>query len=362
MVTSKHLVAAFLTLTFERVTAGPCRPVPVSIVSSSTFDISLSSTLSLPESTGSTETLSDTSTASNLYTVATTNTAAISLSTSIILSFESTTTAPATSAKSQDIIIDTTSGTTADSTTEGSQGTTETTSNEKTTAETSAETTNPTTEETTSTAAGATSEVATTLTEATTTTTAESTSEPATSSIETTTTTASEPISTSFNLIMQGGLTDGRVLHSDGRALQLRTAQFAYPYPANYPEAVLSYDQDTQHLLLGETPVCIMYDSQGILASMSICQGIPRGQYAYLTCDSPSNGALSCNIPAMKYDGPSASLVNLGQTWSQFYFLEANKQNPGLGFAVIGRAGLTSNDIKYQNFDPISIITRAVYD
>ncbi|KAM0244336.1 hypothetical protein ACHAP5_006352 [Fusarium lateritium] len=361
MVISKRLIAAFLTLTFERVTAGPCRPVPVSIVSSSTFGISLSSTLSLPESTGSTEILSDTSIASNPYTVATTNTAAISMSTSITLSFGSITTASTTSAKSH-TIIDTTSGTTADSTTEGSQGTPETTSNEKTTTETSAGTANPTTEETTSTAAGATSEVATTLTEATTTTTAESTSEPATSSIETTTTTASAPISTAFNLIMQGGLSDGLVLHSDGRALQLRTAQFAYPYPANYPEAALSYDQETQHLLLGETPLCIMYDSQGIIASMSICQSILRGQYAYLTCDSPSNGALSCNIPAMRYDGPSASLVDLGQTWSQFYYLETNKQNPGVGWAVIGRAGLTSNEIKYQNFDPISIITRAVYD
>jgi hypothetical protein len=159
---------------------------------------------------------------------------------------------------------------------------------------------------------------------------------------------------------MQGGRADGVVLHSDGQYLQLRTSEYAYPYPATYPEAALSYDQDTQHLLIGEKPLCVLYDSAGIIAGISICRGVPTGQYAYLTCDSPFSGALACSIPGMKYDGPSASLIDLGQTWSQFYYLEISKQNPGLGWIVIGRAGLTSNDIKYQNFDPISILTRVV--
>jgi hypothetical protein len=159
---------------------------------------------------------------------------------------------------------------------------------------------------------------------------------------------------------MQGGLSDGVVLHSDGQNLQLRTPEFPFPYPATIPEAVLSYDQDTQHLLVGGKPLCLFYDTIGIVAGISICRGVPTGQYAYFTCGPPSNGALTCNIPGMRYDATSASFVDLGQTWSQFYYLEGSKQNPGLGWILIGRAGVTSNDIKYNNFDPISIVTRVV--
>ncbi|WZH45735.1 uncharacterized protein QYS62_006803 [Fusarium acuminatum] len=320
MVALRHLTAAFLTLTID-----------------------------------SADSLSDTSTASYLYTEPTTNAVAISLSTSIATSFESTATVFTTSTKPQDTVISTTLGTTIDLTTEGSQGTTEATSIAKTT-----------TEETTSTAfkiaTGTTSEVPTTSprTTITATATAESTSEPATSSIETTTTTAAAPVSTTFNLLMQGGRPDGVVLHSDGQFLQLRTSEYPDPYPATYPEAALSYDQDTQHLLIGEKPLCIYYDTVGTVASISACRGIPTGQYAYLTCDPPSNSALTCNVPGKRYDQTSASLVDLGLTWNQFYYLEGAKQMPGLGWILIGRADLTSNDIEYNNFDPINIITRIV--
>ncbi|KAG5655611.1 hypothetical protein KAF25_003948 [Fusarium avenaceum] len=363
----RHLTAALLTLTIEWADAGPCRPVPISIISSSTFDISLSSTLAIPESTSSADSLSDISTASYLYTDPTTNAVTFSLSTSIATSFESTATVFTTSTKPQDTVISTTLGTTVKITVEGSQGTTEATSIAKATTETTSGAVNPTAEETTSTAfktatvstaTGTTSEVLTTSPGTTTTATAESTSEPATSSIETTTTTAAAPVSTTFNLIMQGGRPDGVVLHSDGQYLQLRTSEYPYPYPATYPEAALSYDQDTQHLLIGEKPLCIYYDTVGIIAAISACQGIPTGQYAYLTCDPPSNSALTCNVPGKRYDQTSASLVDLGLTWSQFYYLEGAKQMPGLGWIIIGRAGLTSNDIKYNNFDPINIITR----
>jgi hypothetical protein len=156
---------------------------------------------------------------------------------------------------------------------------------------------------------------------------------------------------------MQGGLSDGVVLRSDGRDLQIRTPEYAYSFPPTYPEATLSYDQDTRHLLIGEKPLCVYYDTS-VIAGIYICPGVPRGQYAYLTCNPPSSEALSCNIPGTGYDVTSPSLIDLGQTWSQFYYLESNKQFPGLGRIIIGRAGLTSNNIKYQNFDPINIITR----
>ncbi|KAI6765364.1 hypothetical protein HG530_006434 [Fusarium avenaceum] len=386
MVALRHFTTALVTLAIKGANAGPCRPVPISIISSSTFGTSLSSTLAIPESTGSTDSLSDTSTTSHLQTETTTDAVAISLSTSIATSFESTATAFTTSTKSQDIVISTTLGTTVEITTEGFQGTTEATSIVKAKTETTSGAVSPTAEETTSTTfktatvstetgttsevpttspgttttatAESTSEPATSSIEITTTIAAESTSEPATSSIETTTTTAAAPVSTTFNLIMQGGRPDGVVLHSDGQYLQLRTSEYPYPYPATYPEAALSYDQDTQHLLIGQKPLCIYYDTIGIVAGISACQGIPTGQYAYLTCDPPSNGALTCNVPGKRYDQASASVVDLGLTWSQFYYLEGAKQMPGLGWIIIGRAGLTSNDIKYSNFDPINIITR----
>ncbi|WKT48348.1 hypothetical protein QSH57_013278 [Fusarium oxysporum f. sp. vasinfectum] len=332
MIAPNRLVAASLMLVFGQTNAGPCRPSSNSIVLSSNVGIHESSTLTKAQSATSGASLSDASTISHIYTETTSDATAMSLSTSITISLEPTTTTFSTATESQDTIVDTTSGATKET-----QSTSEAPSTEAATPTTEAAT--PTTEQTTTT------EI--------TTTTAESTTEPLASSIETTTITTAALAAPTFNLIAQGGLSDGVVLHSSGQYFQIRTSQYTTPYPATFPEAALSYDQETQHLLINGVPFCVYYDTQGIIGGLYACQGVPTGQYGYLTCDPPSNGGLACNVPGLQYDQPSSSLIDLGQTWSQFYYLE---QMTGLGTLLIGRAGLTKNEIKYNRFDPINIL------
>ncbi|EXM04427.1 hypothetical protein ACKRZS_003408 [Fusarium odoratissimum] len=347
MIAPNRLVAASLMLVFGQTNAGPCRPSSNSIVLSSNVGIHESSTLTKAQSATSGASLSDASTISHIYTETTSDATAMSLSTSITISLESTTTTFSTATESQDTIVDTTSGATKET-----QSTSEAPSTEAAT---------PTTEQTTTTVLGrtteTTTEAATTLAQEITTTTAESTTEPLASSIETTTITTAALAAPTFNLIAQGGLSDGVVLHSNGQYFQIRTSQYTTPYPATFPEAALSYDQATQHLLINGVPLCVYYDTQGIIGGLYACQGVPTGQYGYLTCDPPSNGGLACNVPGLQYDQPSSSLIDLGQTWSQFYYLE---QMTGLGTLLIGRAGLTKNEIKYNRFDPINILVREV--
>ncbi|KAK7582009.1 hypothetical protein V3481_014087 [Fusarium oxysporum f. sp. vasinfectum] len=377
MISPNRLVAASLMLVFGQTNAGPCRPSSNSIVLSSNVGIYESSTLTKAQSATSGASLSDASTISHIYTETTSDATAMSLSTSITISLESTTTTFSTATESRDTIVDTTSGATKETqstseapSTEAATPTTEQTtttvlgSTTETTTEaatTLAQEITTTTEQTTTTVLGSTTETtteaATTLAQEITTTTAESTTEPLASSIETTTITTAALAAPTFNLIAQGGLSDGVVLHSSGQYFQIRTSQYTTPYPATFPEAALSYDQETQHLLINGVPLCVYYDTQGIIGGLYACQGVPTGQYGYLTCDPPSNGGLACNVPGLQYDQPSSSLIDLGQTWSQFYYLE---QMTGLGTLLIGRAGLTKNEIKYNRFDPINILVREV--
>ncbi|KAK2672684.1 hypothetical protein RAB80_012763 [Fusarium oxysporum f. sp. vasinfectum] len=361
MISPNRLVAASLMLVFGQTNAGPCRPSSNSIVLSSNVGIYESSTLTKAQSATSGASLSDASTISHIYTETTSDATAMSLSTSITISLESTTTTFSTATESRDTIVDTTSGATKET-----QSTSEAPSTEAAT---------PTTEQTTTTVLGSTTETtteaATTLAQEITTTTEQTTTTVLGSTTETTTeaaTTLAQEITTTtaestteppyFNLIAQGGLSDGVVLHSSGQYFQIRTSQYTTPYPATFPEAALSYDQETQHLLINGVPLCVYYDTQGIIGGLYACQGVPTGQYGYLTCDPPSNGGLACNVPGLQYDQPSSSLIDLGQTWSQFYYLE---QMTGLGTLLIGRAGLTKNEIKYNRFDPINILVGKKY-
>ncbi|KAF5247048.1 hypothetical protein FAUST_900 [Fusarium austroamericanum] len=407
MVASKLILAA---IAFGPVAAGPCRPSPTKVLSSTT-DFSSSSMISLSDSSLSSRPTHDASTSKELGPETTTNIAADTSLISITVTFESTTTIPT---DSQGTVTDATSdtktettaegtstmettptndiaSTTLESTTDGSgiastaTATTDTATTEPTTtiaestveSESSSVKATATTEATTGTteaitttteATTATTEV-TTTTEATTTTTAETTTTEAitttaaetTTTEATTTTTSMEPISTTFNLLVQGGaMANGVALYSNNQDALVLNSQAAAAWFTSYSTAPLSYDPITRHLLLGDKRLCLMYDSITV-ASFAICQGPPVGQKFELTCDDPSDGSLRCNIPAKQYISKDNIFVDTGDTWSQFYLLEVNRQfSPGVYRIIIAKDNLSNNDIKYAAFERITVGTRKV--
>ncbi|CAG1973437.1 unnamed protein product [Fusarium graminearum] len=432
MVASKLILAA---IAFGPVAAGPCRPSPTKVLSSTT-DFSSSSMISLSDSSLSSRPTHDASTSKELGPETTTNIAADTSLISITVTFESTTTIPTDSQgtvadATSDIKTETTAegtstmettptndiaSTTLESTTEGSgsastatvttgtatteptttiaestvesesssvqatstteatTGTTEaiTTTTEVTT--TTAETTiteaittttevTTTTAETTTTEAITTTAAETTITEAITTTTTEVTTTTAetTTTEATTTTTSIEPVSTTFNLLVQGGaMANGVALYSNGQDALVLNSQAAAAWFTSYSTAPLSYDPITRHLLLGDKRLCLMYDSITI-ASFAICQGPPVGQKFELTCDDPSDGSLRCNIPAKQYISKDNIFVDTGDTWSHFYLLEVNRQfSPGVFRIIIAKDNLSNNDIKYAAFERITVGTMKI--
>ncbi|CZS85746.1 unnamed protein product [Fusarium graminearum] len=413
MVASKLILAA---IAFGPVAAGPCRPSPTKVLSSTT-DFSSSSMISLSDSSLSSRPTHDASTSKELGPETTTNIAADTSLISITVTFESTTTIPTDSQgtvadATSDIKTETTAegtstmettptndiaSTTLESTTEGSgsastatvttgTATTEptttiaestvesesssvqaTSTTEATTGTTEAITTTTevttTTAETTTTEAITTTAAETTITEAITTTTTEVTTTTAetTTTEATTTTTSIEPVSTTFNLLVQGGaMANGVALYSNGQDALVLNSQAAAAWFTSYSTAPLSYDPITRHLLLGDKRLCLMYDSITI-ASFAICQGPPVGQKFELTCDDPSDGSLRCNIPAKQYISKDNIFVDTGDTWSHFYLLEVNRQfSPGVFRIIIAKDNLSNNDIKYAAFERITVGTMKV--
>ncbi|WXC67236.1 hypothetical protein SNK03_013015 [Fusarium graminearum] len=419
MVASKLILAA---IAFGPVAAGPCRPSPTKVLSSTT-DFSSSSMISLSDSSLSSRPTHDASTSKELGPETTTNIAADTSLISITVTFESTTTIPT---DSQGTVADATSdtkettaegtstmettptndiaSTTLESTTEGSGSASTTTvttgtatteptttiaestvesesssvqataTTEATTGTTEAITTTTeaittttevttTTAETTTTEAITTTAAETTITEAITTTTTEVTTTTAetTTTEATTTTTSIEPVSTTFNLLVQGGaMANGVALYSNGQDALVLNSQAAAAWFTSYSTAPLSYDPITRHLILGDKRLCLMYDSITI-ASFAICQGPPVGQKFELTCDDPSDGSLRCNIPAKQYISKDNIFVDTGDTWSQFYLLEVNRQfSPGVFRIIIAKDNLSNNDIKYAAFERITVGTMKV--
>ncbi|KAF0638531.1 hypothetical protein FPSE5266_02881 [Fusarium pseudograminearum] len=396
MVASKLFLAA---IAFGPVAAGPCRPSPTKVLSSST-DFSSSSMVPLSESSLSSGPTHDASTSKELGTETTTNTAAETSLISVTVTFESTTTAPTDSTDSQGTVPNATSDIKTETTAEG-QTTMETTPTNdiastnlesKTEGSGSASTatvttgtamTEPTTiaestveSESSSVQATATTEATTetieaitTTTEATTTTTAAepsttteattTTAAETTTTEATTTTTSFEPVSTTFNLLVQGGaMADGVALYSNNQDALVLGSQAAAAWFTSYSTAPLSYDPITRHLLLGDKRLCLMYDSITV-ASFAICQGPPVGQKFELTCDDPSGGSLRCNVPAKQYISKDNIFVDTGDTWNQFYLLEVNRQfSPGVFRIIISKDTLSNNDIKYAAFERITVGTR----
>ncbi|RGP70223.1 hypothetical protein FSPOR_4123 [Fusarium sporotrichioides] len=379
MVNSKLFLAA---IAFGPVAAGPCRPSPSKMLSS-TIDFSSSSTVSISESSLPSGTTFDASTTKKSSPEATTDPATETSLISITATIESTTAIPTVSTESQGTMADTTSDISTENTVEG-KSTIETTPTNEITSTTLESTTEGSgsastatvttgtaiTEQTTTTAestlesesssvqATATTEEITTTTEATTTTTAAG----STTTAEATTTTISmEPVSTTFNLLVQGGLmADGAALRSNGQDALIGNSQATAPWFTSYLTAPLSYDPITQHLLLGNKRLCLMYDSS-VVASFALCQGPPAGQYFELTCDDPSAGSLICNVPAKQYISKDNIFVDTGDTWNQFYLLEINRQfSPGIFRIIIAKDNLSTNDIKYAAFERITVGTRAV--
>ncbi|VTO87799.1 unnamed protein product [Fusarium graminearum] len=393
MVASKLILAA---IAFGPVAAGPCRPSPTKVLSSTT-DFSSSSMISLSDSSLSSRPTHDASTSKELSPETTTNIAADTSLISITVTFESTTTIPTDSQgtvadATSDIQTETTAegtstmettptndiaSTTLESTTEGSGSastatvTTGTATTEPTTtiaestvesesssvqATSTTEATTGTTEAITTTTEVTTTTAETTTTEAITTTTAETTTTEAT-----TTTTSIEPVSTTFNLLVQGGaMANGVALYSNGQDALVLNSQAAAAWFTSYSTAPLSYDPITRHLLLGDKRLCLMYDSITI-ASFAICQGPPVGQKFELTCDDPSDGSLRCNIPAKQYISKDNIFVDTGDTWSHFYLLEVNRQfSPGVFRIIIAKDNLSNNDIKYAAFERITVGTMKI--
>ncbi|CEF86876.1 hypothetical protein FGSG_11136 [Fusarium graminearum PH-1] len=401
MVASKLILAA---IAFGPVAAGPCRPSPTKVLSSTT-DFSSSSMISLSDSSLSSRTTHDASTSKELGPETTTNIAADTSLISITVTFESTTTIPTDSQgtvadATSDIKTETTAegtstmettptndiaSTTLESTTEGSGSastatvTTGTATTEPTTtiaestvesesssvqATSTTEATTGTTEAITTTTEVTTTTAETTITEAITTTTEVTTTTAETTTTEATTTTTSiEPVSTTFNLLVQGGaMANGVALYSNGQDALVLNSQAAAAWFTSYSTAPLSYDPITRHLLLGDKRLCLMYDSITI-ASFAICQGPPVGQKFELTCDDPSDGSLRCNIPAKQYISKDNIFVDTGDTWSHFYLLEVNRQfSPGVFRIIIAKDNLSNNDIKYAAFERITIkiVTRSL--
>ncbi|EYB29111.1 hypothetical protein FG05_11136 [Fusarium graminearum] len=389
MVASKLILAA---IAFGPVAAGPCRPSPTKVLSSTT-DFSSSSMISLSDSSLSSRPTHDASTSKELGPETTTNIAADTSLISITVTFESTTTIPTDSQgtvadATSDIKTETTAegtstmetsptndiaSTTLESTTEGSGSastatvTTGTATTEPTTtiAESTVESESSSVQATATTeATTGTTEAITTTTEAITTTTEVTTTAAETTTTEATTTTTSiEPVSTTFNLLVQGGaMANGVALYSNGQDALVLNSQAAAAWFTSYSTAPLSYDPITRHLILGDKRLCLMYDSITI-ASFAICQGPPVGQKFELTCDNPSDGSLRCNIPAKQYVSKDNIFVDTGDTWSQFYLLEVNRQfSPGVFRIIIAKDNLSNNDIKYAAFERITIkiVTRSL--
>ncbi|QPC80163.1 hypothetical protein HYE68_010915 [Fusarium pseudograminearum] len=394
MVASKLFLAA---IAFGPVAAGPCRPSPTKALSSTT-DFSSSSMVSFSDSSLSSGPTQDASTSKELGPETATNTAAETLSISVTVTFESTTKIPT---DSQGTVADTTSDVKTETTAEGKSTTETTPANDMTSttlegttegggsATTATVTTGTAMTESTTTAestvesesssvlATATTEAITTTTEATTatteatttttaaepTTTAEATTTTAaetTTTEATTTTTSLEPVSTTFNLLVQGGtMANGVALYTNGQDALVLGSQTSAAWFTSYSTAPLSYDSITRHLLLGNKRLCLMYDSI-VIASFAVCDGPPAGQKFELTCDDPSGGSLRCNVPAKQYISKDNIFVDTGDTWSQFYLLEVNRQfSPGVFRIIIAKDTLSNNDIKYAAFERITVGTRA---
>ncbi|KAM0377566.1 hypothetical protein HYE67_005023 [Fusarium culmorum] len=392
MVASKLFLAA---IALGPVAAGPCRPSPSKVLSSTT-DFSSSSMVPLSDSSLSSGPTHDASTSKELGPETTTNTAAETSLISITVIFESTTTIQTDSIDSQatvpyatsDIKTETTAegqttmettptndiaSTNLESKTEGSESastatvTTGTAITEPTTtiAESTVESESNSAQATATTGAiTSTTEATTTTTAAESTTTTEATTTTAagtTTTEATTTTTSLEPVSTTFNLIVQGGaMANGVALYTNGQDALVLNSQTSAAWFTSYSTAPLSYDPITRHLLLGNKRLCLMYDSI-VVASFAICQGPPAGQMFELTCDDPSGGSLRCNVPAKQYISKDNIFVDTGDTWSQFYLLEVNRQfSPGVFRIIIAKDTLSNNDIKYAAFERITVGTRAV--
>ncbi|KAM0372029.1 hypothetical protein ACHAPK_004590 [Fusarium culmorum] len=391
MVASKLFLAA---IALGPVAAGPCRPSPSKVLSSTT-GFSSSSMVPLSDSSLSSGPTHDASTSKELGPETTTNTAAETSLISITVIFESTTTIQTDSIDSQATVPYATSDIKTETTAEG-QTTMETTptndiastnleskTEESESASTATVTTGtaitePTTtiaestveSESNSAQATATTGAITSTTEATTTTTAAestttteatTTTAAGTTTTEATTTTSLEPVSTTFNLIVQGGaMANGVALYTNGQDALVLNSQTSAAWFTSYSTAPLSYDPITRHLLLGNKRLCLMYDSI-VVASFAICQGPPAGQMFELTCDDPSGGSLRCNVPAKQYISKDNIFVDTGDTWSQFYLLEVNRQfSPGVFRIIIAKDTLSNNDIKYAAFERITVGTRAV--
>ncbi|PCD36571.1 hypothetical protein FGRA07_07575 [Fusarium graminearum] len=301
MVASKLILAA---IAFGPVAAGPCRPSPTKVLSSTT-DFSSSSMISLSDSSLSSRPTHDASTSKELSPETTTNIAADTSLISITVTFESTTTIPT---DSQGTVADATSDIKTETTAEG----------------TSTMETTPT------------NDIASTTLESTT----EGSGSASTATV-TTGTATTEPTTT--------------IAESTVESESTAAAWFT-----SYSTAPLSYDPITRHLLLGDKRLCLMYDSITI-ASFAICQGPPVGQKFELTCDDPSDGSLRCNIPAKQYISKDNIFVDTGDTWSHFYLLEVNRQfSPGVFRIIIAKDNLSNNDIKYAAFERITVGTMKV--
>jgi hypothetical protein len=139
-------------------------------------------------------------------------------------------------------------------------------------------------------------------------------------------------------------------MYTNGRQMLVSTN----PFPASWTSSI-SHDEETGHIIMDGTPICLLYDSSGRLAALEGCPSVVAGQNRHLTCEQASDTGLVCNIPAMRCG--SSDCTDLGGVWNRFYLLSWEE---GVWLIVIGADDLSQNDVPLQSLESISMAIETV--
>nr|CEG05410.1 unnamed protein product [Fusarium clavum] len=337
MASSIFLTGALVVAGFRAVIASPCRPSPQVTFSSETV-VSLSTTLeTLLASTSNLET----STTQEVYF---SEIATSLLSTSFV--------AESFSSISSSVFETGTDSTGLSSTTKPFATETGTT-----TAVTSEEYTRITTATSETTTWYISETVTNAETEVTTLATTETTDEPTTALLSQTTTDETlastteftlPPVPT-FELVARSQSVGEVVMYASSNQVRVSTSPFSAPFTTS-----ISYEENTEHIMVNNIPLCVWYSSHGRMAPLEPCKSVAPESQRPLTCEKPTAAGLKCHVPARACNGESCT--ELGYDWDKFYLLD---MEDGVFVVVLGADDLTTERDARQGLEPIGMDIRA---
>lgn len=165
------------------------------------------------------------------------------------------------------------------------------------------------------------------------------------------TSTAALPIPTLFSLSPHGGLADAETLLTtvqSGNTLALGASG------SQWFEAQFTYDEATDHLLIGTQAICVLYYDDK-RSSMTICPTYDSPQFAPMVCEPPTGRYLKCSVPAVKcVTGAMRPVCTTSDTALKTFY-------SGLWFGTAYNVLLCEPDRAITNlFDPIDLVVHAL--